>query len=82
MQSPQVSVQKSEPHSFLVLLDCPEPLTIVTGSQYAVRVVLHIETAGLILDDSELTLLFIQVQHVTQNRDHPVQITHILSHTG
>lgn len=82
MQSLQASVQKSELYAILVLSDCPEPLNIFTDSQYAERVTLHIETAGLIPDDSELTLLFIQVQQVIQNREHPIQITRIPSHTG
>ena len=43
----------------MVLLDFPEPLNIVTDSQYAERVVLHIESTELIPDDSELTSLFI-----------------------
>lgn len=45
----------------MVLFDFPEPLYIVTDSQYTERVVLHIETTELIPDDSELTLLFIQL---------------------
>ena len=46
----------------MVSLDFPDPLNIVTDSQYAERVVLHFETAELIPDDSELTMLFIQLQ--------------------
>ena len=45
----------------MVLRDFKESLNIVTDSQYADRIVLHIETTEYILDDTELTLLFIQV---------------------
>ena len=45
-----------------MLSDSQESLNIVTDSQYAESVVLHIETAELIQDDSELTSLFIQLQ--------------------
>ncbi|KAL6086315.1 hypothetical protein STEG23_009723 [Scotinomys teguina] len=38
-----------------------EPFNVVTDSQYAERVVLHVETAEFIPDDSELTVLFIQL---------------------
>ena len=53
---------------------------IVTNSQYVERVVLHIETAELSQDDSKLTSLFIQLQQVIRNRNHPLYITHIQSH--
>ncbi|KAL6032385.1 hypothetical protein STEG23_008139, partial [Scotinomys teguina] len=59
-----------------------EPLNIVTDSQYAERVVLHIDTAEFIPDESELTSLFIQLQDIIRNRKHPLYITHIRSHTG
>jgi hypothetical protein len=42
-----------------MILNFPESLNMVTNSQYAEEVVLHIETAGLIQDDSKLTSLFI-----------------------
>ena len=45
----------------LVLRDFKETLTIVTDSQYAERIILHIETVEFIPDDTELTSLFIQV---------------------
>ncbi|KAL6055503.1 hypothetical protein STEG23_020485, partial [Scotinomys teguina] len=83
VQSPYNSVQKSELYAILlVLMDFSEPLNIVTDSQYAERVVLHIETAEFIPDESELTLLFIQLQDIIRNRKHPLYITHIRSHTG
>ena len=45
-QSPYTSVQKAELYAiFMVLRDFNEPLNIVTNSQYAERVILHIETA-------------------------------------
>ena len=71
-QSPYYSVQKSDLYAVLmVLLDFAEPLTIVTDSQYAERVVLHIETPEFVPNDSELNLLFIQLQGITRNRNHP-----------
>ncbi|KAL6086102.1 hypothetical protein STEG23_012699, partial [Scotinomys teguina] len=83
VQSPYNSVQKSELYAILlVLMDFSEPLNIVTDSQYAERVVLHIETAEFIPDESELTSLFIQLQDILRNRKHPLYITHIRSHTG
>ena len=48
----------------MVLLDFPESLIIVTDSKYAERVVLHIETAELIQDDSKLKSMFIQLQQM------------------
>ncbi|KAL6085603.1 hypothetical protein STEG23_025074 [Scotinomys teguina] len=63
-------------------MDFSEPLNIVTDSQYTERVVLHIETAEFIPDESELTSLFIQLQDIIRNRKHPLYITHIRSHTG
>ncbi|KAL6070006.1 hypothetical protein STEG23_001515, partial [Scotinomys teguina] len=83
VQSPYNSVQKSELYAILlVLMDFSEPLNIVTDSQYAERVVLHIETAEFIPAESELTSLFIQLQDRIRNRKHPLYITHIRSHTG
>ncbi|KAL6092317.1 hypothetical protein STEG23_003249, partial [Scotinomys teguina] len=83
VQSPYNSVQKSELYAILlVLMDFSEPLNIVTDSQYAERVVLHIDTAEFIPDESELTSLFIQLQDIIRNRKHPLYITHIRSHTG
>ncbi|KAL6080845.1 hypothetical protein STEG23_037091, partial [Scotinomys teguina] len=83
VQSPYNSVQKSELYAILlVLMDFSEPLNIVTDSQYAERVVLHIETAEFIPDESELTSLFIQLQDIIRNRKHPLYITHIRSHMG
>ncbi|KAL6031193.1 hypothetical protein STEG23_024783, partial [Scotinomys teguina] len=83
VQSHYNSVQKSELYAILlVLMDFSKPLNIVTDSQYAERVVLHIETAEFIPDESELTSLFIQLQDIIRNRKHPLYITHIRSHTG
>ncbi|KAL6088155.1 hypothetical protein STEG23_004627, partial [Scotinomys teguina] len=83
VQSPYNSVQKAELYAILmVLMDFTEPLNIVTDSQYAERVVLHIETAEFIPDNTELTSLFIQLQEIIRNREHPIYITHIRSHTG
>ena len=82
-QSPYTSVQKAELYAILMVLrDFKEPLNIVTDSQYAERVILHIETAEFIPDDTELTSLFIQVQGIIKNRLCPMYITHIRSHTG
>ena len=77
-QSPYNSVQKAELYAILMILkDFKEPLNIVTDSQCAESVVLHIETAEFIQDDTELTLLFIQVQDTIRNRLCPIHITHI-----
>ena len=46
----------------MVWSDFQESLNIVSDSQYAERVVLHLETAELIQDDSELISLFIRLQ--------------------
>lgn len=73
-QSPYESVSESC-MPFLTVLYFPESLNIVTDFQYAERVVLHIETAKLTLDDSVLTSLFIQLQ-VFRNRNQPLYITH------
>jgi hypothetical protein len=64
----------------MALLDFPEPLNIITDSQYAERVVLHVDTLGFIPDNSELTLLF--MQQAIRNRNYPLYITHIWSYTG
>ena len=61
----------------MVQRDFKAPLNIVTDSQFAERIVLHIETAEFILDDTELTSLFIQVQDIIRNRLCPIYITHI-----
>ena len=77
-QSPYDSVQKAELYAILMVLrDFKEPLNIVTDLQYAESVILHIETAEFIPDDTELTLLFIQVQDMIRNRLCPMYITHI-----
>ena len=44
--------------------------------------VLHTETTEHIPDDSELTLLFIQLQEIIRNRNYPLYITRIRSHSG
>jgi hypothetical protein len=64
VQSPYDSYfKKSELYVILmILLDFPEYLNVVADFKYAERVVLHIETAELIPDGSDLTLLFIQLQ--------------------
>ena len=57
------SLQKSELYVILiVLLEFSEILNLVKDSQYAESIVLHIETAELIPDNSVLTLLSIQLQ--------------------
>ena len=66
-ENPYKSVQKSELYAIIMVLsDFQESLNRVTGSQHAERVVLHIETAELIQDDSELTSLFIQLQQLSE----------------
>ena len=57
--------------------DFQESLNIVTDSQCAERVVLHIETVDLIQDDSELTSLFIHLQQMIWNRGYTLYIEHM-----
>ena len=64
----------------MLLRDFKEPLTKVTSSQYAERVVLHIEITEFISDDTELTLLIIQLHNIIRNRNHPIQNTHPISY--
>lgn len=52
----------------MVLLDFAVPLNIVSESQYAENVVLYVETAEFISDDSELTSQFIQLEEIVINR--------------
>ena len=67
--------KKAELYAILMVLrDFKKPLNIGTDSQYAERVVLHIETAKFIPDDTELTSLFIQVQDIIKNRLSPIYI--------
>ena len=74
-QSPYNSVWKAELYAILIVLrDFKEPLNIVTDSQYAERVVLHIETVEFVPDDTELTSLFTQVQDIIRNRLCPIYI--------
>jgi hypothetical protein len=56
------------------VLDFSESVNIVTDFQHGERGVLHIDTAELAQDDSELTSLFIQLQRVIRNRSHPLYI--------
>jgi hypothetical protein len=51
----------------MVLLDFPESLNIVTDSQFTKRVILHIETSEYLPDNSEFTLLFMQLQQLILN---------------
>ena len=52
-QSPYDSVQKAELYAILMVLrDFKERLNIITDSQYAEKVILHIETAEFIPDDT------------------------------
>ena len=55
-QSPYNSIQKAELYAILMVLrNFKEPLNIVTDSQCAESVALHIETAEFIPDDMKLT---------------------------
>ena len=65
----------------MALVYCAEPLIIVTDSQYAEIVVLHVVSTEFIPDNTEFTPLFIQVQEIVRNRNHPLYTTHIRSHT-
>jgi hypothetical protein len=66
----------------MVLTGFQESLNIAIDVQYAEIVVLPIETAEPIQDDSELNSLFIQLQQMVRNRSHPLYIAHIRSYTG
>ena len=66
----------------MVFKDFTEPLNIVTDSQYAERVVLHIETSEFVANNTELISLFLQLQETIRNRSNPIYITRIRSHTG
>ena len=46
------------------------------------RVVLHVETADFINDESELISLFIQLQEIIRTKNQPFYITLIQSHIG
>lgn len=59
-----------------------EPLSTVTDSHYAERVASHIEINEFILDNTEMTLLFIQVDDINKKRNNPINIPNIQSHSG
>ena len=62
-QSPYDSVQKSKLYAILMVLkDFKEPVNLVTDLQYAERIVLHINIAEFIPDDTELTLFSYKIQ--------------------
>lgn len=68
-RSPYISIQKLELYAILtVLLGFPEVLSINTDYLYVETVVLHIETAEFVPDNSELTLLFRQLQQAIESR--------------
>ena len=78
-QSSYNSVQKAELHAILMVLrDFKEPLNVATDS--------HMQKRSCILkfiaDDTELTLLFIQVQDIISSRLCPICITCIQTHMG
>ena len=77
-QSRYNSVQKAEMHAILIVIrGFKEPLNIITDSQYAEKVILHIETAKFIPDDTELISLCIQLQDVIRNTCCRIYITYI-----
>ena len=61
----------------MVLRDFEEPLNKVSNLQYVERIVLHIENIKFIPNDTELILLFIQLQDTIIIRDHAIYIAHI-----
>ena len=74
------SAQNAELYAaIMVLRDVIKSLSIVTDSQYAERIFLHIETTVFISDDTELTLLFIQVQDNEELALSDTHITHPIS---
>lgn len=83
IKSPYTLVQKWELYAILmVLLDYLESLNIIIDSLYAERVVLDIETADFVPDNSGLTLLLRQLQQAMRGGNYILYITHIWSHTG
>ena len=75
VKSPYNSVPKAELYAILmVLTDFTEPLNIVTDSQYPERADLYIETAEFILDGTELTSLFIQLQDNIRKKSHYIYV--------
>ena len=78
-----ISIQTSELSAILVVLfDYPELLKIITDYWYAERVVLYIEIAEFVSDNTLLTILFIDFQETIRNKNHLLYVTHIWSHTG
>lgn len=74
-ESPYKSVEKSESYVILMVLsDFQGPLIIITDSQYAERLVLHIEVVELVQDNSVLTPLFSQLQQMIRHNSHPLYI--------
>ena len=68
LSKPLYAFQKVELYAiFMVIRDIKKPLNIVTDSQYAERVVLHIGGTEFKLYDTELTSLFIQVRDIIRN---------------
>ena len=55
---------------------------LIIDSLYVERVVLRIETADFVPDNSELTLLLRQLQQAMRSGNYALYITHIWSHTG
>ena len=65
-----------------MIFSVSDSFNIITNSQYAERVVLHIETAEFVPDNSELTLLLRQLQRAMRSGNYALYNTHIWSHTG
>lgn len=63
-----------------LLWDYALPLKIVSDSQYVVQVEQALETVTL-TDDDELSTLFLKLQRTIRDRQFPLFITHIRSHT-
>ena len=81
-QSPNFCSEAELYAILMVIRDFKEPPNIVTDLQYEEIVVLQIETAEFIPDDTELTSLFIQVQDIIRNRLCSIYIAHIQSQAG
>lgn len=62
----------------MVLLDYPESFNIITNYLYTESIILHIDTAEFVPDNSKLPLL----QQTVRTRHYPLYITHTRSHTG
>ena len=65
----------------VVLQKFAADINIVSDSKYVVNALQVLETAGSIKASSTIATLLSQIQHILQNRDSKIYITHIRAHT-